>query len=163
MDAWVWLIKLIGNYESWPGLTYNNAIRYCPSADETIKCHMVKTRQGVLSTKPKQPRSPKIRKERKSDIIRSQFIDLGYGTNQGGADLPAIYEPTPWNDSVNELYVRVLNKKKLYTDDTRRFPIRARSGNQYVMVAWYYLLHSLSKICRSTRRLFSLSRCIMAL
>ena len=26
---------------------------------------------------------------------------------------------------------------KLYTDDTRRFPIRARSGNQYVMIAYH--------------------------
>ncbi len=26
---------------------------------------------------------------------------------------------------------------KLYTDDTRRFPIRAQSGNQYVMIAYH--------------------------
>ena len=26
---------------------------------------------------------------------------------------------------------------KLYTDDTRCFPIRARSGNQYVMIAYH--------------------------
>ena len=35
------------------------------------------------------------------------------------------------------MYVRVLHKKKLYTDDTRRFSIRAKSGNQYVMVAYH--------------------------
>ena len=52
--------------------------------------------------------------------------------------MPEIEEPTPGNDSVNELYVQVLQKHILYTDDTGRFPIRARSGNQYVMVAYHY-------------------------
>ena len=48
-----------------------------------------------------------------------------------------IDEPTPGNDSVNELYVQVIQKHILYTDGTGRFPIRARSGNQYVMVAYH--------------------------
>ena len=43
------------NYDSWPGLTYINTTKYFPSADETIKCHMVQTCQGVQSTKPKKP------------------------------------------------------------------------------------------------------------
>ena len=51
--------------------------------------------------------------------------------------MPEIDEPTPGNDSVNELYVQVVQKHILYTDDTGRFPIRARSGNQYVMVAYH--------------------------
>ena len=37
-DTWIKAIKA-GNYESWPGLTYINATKYCPSADETIKGH----------------------------------------------------------------------------------------------------------------------------
>ena len=45
-DTWLKEVKA-GNYELWTGLTYNNATIYCPSADETIKGHMVKTRQGV--------------------------------------------------------------------------------------------------------------------
>ena len=45
-DTWLKAIKA-GNYDSWPGLTYINATKYCPSADETIKGHMVQTRQGV--------------------------------------------------------------------------------------------------------------------
>ena len=53
-DTWLKAIKA-GNYDSWPGLTYINATKYCPSADETIKGHMVQTRQGVQSTKPKNP------------------------------------------------------------------------------------------------------------
>ena len=48
--TWLNAIKA-GNYSSWTGLTYKNVSRYFPSADETIKGHMVQTRQGARSTK----------------------------------------------------------------------------------------------------------------
>ena len=51
--------------------------------------------------------------------------------------MPEIGEPTPGNDYVNELYVQVLQKHMLYTDEAGRFPIMARSGNQYVMFAYH--------------------------
>ncbi len=51
-DTWLRAIKN-NNYVAWPGLTYENARKYCPSADETLKGHLVQTRQGVRSTKPK--------------------------------------------------------------------------------------------------------------
>ena len=51
--------------------------------------------------------------------------------------MPEIDEPKPGNDSVNELYVQVVKKQILYTDDTGWFPIRDISGNQYVMVAYH--------------------------
>jgi hypothetical protein len=35
----------------------------------------------------------------------------------------------------NEIFIRVVPISKLYTDDTGRFPVKARSGNQYVMIA----------------------------
>ncbi len=35
----------------------------------------------------------------------------------------------------NEIFIRVVAISKLYTDDTGRFPVKARSGNQYVMIA----------------------------
>ena len=98
---------------------------------------MLQTRQGVWSTKPKQPQSPEVRKKIKADRIKSQFVGSGYGTKQVVEEYLEIYEPTPGNEFVNELYVRVLHKNILYTDDTGRFPIRARSGNQYVMVAYH--------------------------
>ena len=44
-DTWFKAAKA-GNYESCPGLTYNNETRYCPSADDTIEVHMVNTCQG---------------------------------------------------------------------------------------------------------------------
>ncbi|KAL7545702.1 LOW QUALITY PROTEIN: hypothetical protein ACHAWF_009053, partial [Thalassiosira exigua] len=37
-----------GNYDSWPGLTYNNAARYCPNADETPKGHMTHSRPSAV-------------------------------------------------------------------------------------------------------------------
>ena len=76
-DTWLKAIKA-GNYDSWPGLTYINATKYCPLADKTIKVHMVQTRQGVRSTKPKIP--------------SKQVLE----------NMPEIDEPTPENDSVNE-------------------------------------------------------------
>ena len=97
---------------------------------------MVQTCQGFRSKKPKQPQSPEVRKECKADRIKSQVVGSGYGTNRGVEKLPKVDEPTPGNYSVIELYVRVLHKQILYTDDTGRFPIRVRSGNQYVMVAY---------------------------
>ena len=51
--TWLTAIKA-GNLKTWPGLTYNNAHRYCPSADETLKFHMVQTCQNIRSTKLKE-------------------------------------------------------------------------------------------------------------
>ena len=37
----------------------------------------------------------------------------------------------------NELFIQVTPISKLYTDDTGRFPVHARSGNQYIMIAYH--------------------------
>ena len=37
----------------------------------------------------------------------------------------------------NELFIQVTPISKLYTDDTGRSPIHARSGNQYIMIAYH--------------------------
>ena len=36
-----------------------------------------------------------------------------------------------------KLHIRAIHTSKFYTDDTSRFPVRSRSGNQYVMVAYH--------------------------
>ena len=102
-DTWLRAIKA-GNYATWPGLTYNNAVKYCPNTDATIIGHMVQTRQGVRSTKsrPKKPKNPM----------------------------------TPEEPS-RELHVHVRHVSRLYTDDTGKFPLHSRSGNQYIMVAYH--------------------------
>ena len=54
-----WLKAItVGNYHTWPGLNLANATSYCPSADETIKGHIVHSRQSICSNKPKIPRRP---------------------------------------------------------------------------------------------------------
>ena len=37
----------------------------------------------------------------------------------------------------NEMYLQVTPISKLYTDDTGRFPVHARSCNQYIMIAYH--------------------------
>ena len=49
-STWLDTIKA-GNYASWPGLTINNARKYCPSANKKILGNLVQGRQGVRSTK----------------------------------------------------------------------------------------------------------------
>ena len=46
-------------------------------------------------------------------------------------------EELTFNDSVNELNIRVIHKSKLYTDDTGRFPVKSRAGNQYIMIGYH--------------------------
>ena len=37
----------------------------------------------------------------------------------------------------NKLHIQVTPNSKLYTDNTGRFPIHARSGNQYIMITYH--------------------------
>ncbi len=37
----------------------------------------------------------------------------------------------------NEVFIQVVPISKLYTDNTGRFPVKARSGNQYIMIAYH--------------------------
>ena len=39
--------------------------------------------------------------------------------------------------STNDLYITVEPICKLYTDDTGRFPTKAHSGNQYLMISFH--------------------------
>ena len=106
-DTWLRAIKC-GNYSSFPGLTYANADIYCPYLDETIMVHIVQDRQGVRSTKPKLDHS---------QTITSTVV--------------------PPSKPSWELYIHIEHISKLYTYNTGRFPIRSRSGNQYLMIAYY--------------------------
>ncbi|KAL7531028.1 hypothetical protein ACHAXR_003813, partial [Thalassiosira sp. AJA248-18] len=111
-DTWLRAIKA-GNYATWPGLTYSNAAKYCPDAEETILGHMVQTRQGARSTKPKPKKAPAS---------------------------PAAVEPEPMlpaDEVLLELHICVRHISRLYTDGTGCFPVTSRSRNQYMMVAYH--------------------------
>ena len=56
-QTWLDAIKA-GNFDSFNGLTYSNAARYCPDADETIMGHLAQQCQNIRSTKPKSPTAP---------------------------------------------------------------------------------------------------------
>ncbi len=110
-QTWLNAIKA-SNCDSFDGLTNSNAARYCPDADETILGHLAQQCQNVRSNKPRPP------------ALNPTPL------------LPAIAPKEPELPS-NEVHICVVPISKLYTDDTGRFPIKARSGNQYVMIAYH--------------------------
>jgi len=86
------------NCDTFEGLTYANAAKYCPDADETILGHLAQQRQNVRSTKPKQEPTPVL--------------------------LVAL--PTPAATASNQVFIVTQPLSKLFTNDTGRFPVRAR-------------------------------------
>ena len=77
---------------------------------ETIKGHMVQTRQYFRSTKP-------TRKH-----------------NRPNEHIPKEVDETCIS---NKRHIKTTHISKLYTDDTGRFPVISRTGNQYIMVAYH--------------------------
>ncbi len=96
-----------GNWDTLDGLTYSIAARYCPDADKTIMGHLAQQHQNVWSTKPK----PTLL-------------------------APLAVLPPPVATS-NQVFVVTKPLSKLFIYNTGRFPIRACSGNQYVMIAFH--------------------------
>ena len=76
--------------------------------------HLVQKPQGVSSTKPNPPRhsSP--------DPLQAVSPE---------ETLPQVRS--------NDIFLQVAPISKLYTDDTGRFPVHARSGHQYAMIAYH--------------------------
>jgi hypothetical protein len=86
--------------------------RYCPNSNKTILGHLAQQRQNVTSTKPKCP------------------------TPLPPTTLPTV-APSPKDMPSDQLFIEVYPLSRLYTEDTGRFPIRACSGNQYIMIAFH--------------------------
>jgi len=94
-QTWLYAIKA-GNCDTFKGLTYSNAAKYCPDADETIMGHLAQQCQNVRSRKPKQP-SP----------------------------VPLVVLPPPGPTASTQVFVMTQSLSKLFTDDTGRFLVRA--------------------------------------
>ena len=122
--TWLKAIKA-GNFDLWPGLTYQNATKYCPTSKETIKGHMVQTRQHVRSTRP-------TRK-------------LGKPTK------PIPPEGVP-DEVKNTIHIKTTHISKLYTDDTGWFPVISRKGNQYIVVAYHCYSNAIMVVPFKTRK-----------
>jgi hypothetical protein len=105
--TWLDAIKA-GNCNTFKGLTYSNAAKYCPDANETIMGHLAQRCQNVRLTKAKP----------------TSLAPL------------AVLSP-PIEAPSNQVFVVTEPLSKLFTNDTGRFPVRARSGNQYVMIAFH--------------------------
>jgi hypothetical protein len=109
-QTWLDAIKT-GNCDTFDGLTYSNVARYCPDSNETILEHLAQQRQNVRSIKPK----------------RSTLLSP--------TSLPTA-TPIPENMPSKQVFIKVYPHSRLYTDSTGCFPIRARLGNQYIMIAF---------------------------
>jgi hypothetical protein len=108
-QTWLDAIKA-GNCDTFDSLTYSNAARYYPDADKTIRGHLAQQRQNVCSTKPNLPATAPM--------------------------LPSVSPPEAIVAS-NLIVVTLVPLSRLYTDYMSCFPVRARSGNQYVMIAYH--------------------------
>jgi hypothetical protein len=122
-STWLAAIKA-GNYKTFPGLILCNAMKHCPSSDATIKGHLKQTHQGLRSTKSKPTSSNCFAPLATPD---AQTTDKPDDPSHKPTTLP----------STNELYITDFPLAKLYTNDTRTLPIQARSGNQYIIIAFH--------------------------
>jgi hypothetical protein len=50
---------------------------------------------------------------------------------------PTLAQLPPPDDNVKEVFIEIYPLNKLYANDTGWFPVCARSGNQYVMIAYH--------------------------
>ena len=50
---------------------------------------------------------------------------------------PVVPGPLPEQKPLHQVFVQTEPIRKLYTDNTGCFPIKAQSGNQYVMIAYH--------------------------
>ena len=73
---------------------------------------MLQVTQGIRSTKPNPQR------------INCKLIEA--------TSLPSDTTPS------HEIHIKVKHISRIYTDDTVRFPVRSRSGNKYIMIAYNF-------------------------
>ena len=82
---------------------------------------MVQSSQGVRSTKKEKHKNQGIKKVSGKTTIEKEYEEEEL--------LPPI--------QTKELHIWDHPISKLYTDDCGRFPIRSRSGNEYIMIAYH--------------------------
>ena len=108
-QTWLDAIRA-GNCDSFDGLTYSNVAHYCPDANKIILGHLAQQCQNVKSTKPKSSAPPAL--------------------------TPTSKPPTPLDLPSHQVFIKVQPLSRLYTDSRGCFLVKARSGNQYVMIAF---------------------------
>ena len=106
-----------GHYSSWPGLTAELVERHFPESIETWKGHGRKIKMNIRSTK-------KMVKEEETN--RQALLNM--------TDIPSEME----QDGVHHRIYNLSDEmdKKMYSDQTGRFPTMSYKGNQYIMVVY---------------------------
>ncbi len=82
-QTWLDAIK-VGNFDTFDGLTYSNAARYCLHLDETILGHLAQQCQNIRSTKPTQhvtktaidPVSPSVNPAAPSNKVHIHVVPI---------------------------------------------------------------------------------------
>jgi hypothetical protein len=118
--------KAIDNdqFLSFPGLTSDAVRKYLPPSTATVKGHMARPQQGIRSsTRPKRKRT---------------VIELVGNLQEEKEDMSPKEEPNAACDLFVGATIGDQNDNTLYSDLTRKFPIKAFSGNQVVFVAYAY-------------------------
>ena len=105
-STWLKAIKKV-KFESWPGLAYTNAAKYCPHSVETLKGHMVQSLQGVRSTKKDKHQANNNKKKPIQGTLEKQ---------SEAEDIPPLQK-------TQELHIWYQPISKLYTDYCGRLPI----------------------------------------
>ena len=100
-----------GNYAGWPLLTVENVHKHYPETDETPMGRLNQTRAHVRSTNPKRAALQECTAEELKALVGKKEKDV---------------------------YFKIIDtrdvKHTIYSDQTGQFPVRARSGNRYIMV-----------------------------
>ena len=109
-----------GNFRSFPGLSPENVARYCPTnATPTLLGHLTQVPKGLRSTRWATAAHA---------LLTAEFGDHVLPSTQ------LIHELTVPTDT---LLIHEYDISTLFTDDLGRFPVRAMSGNQYIMLAYH--------------------------
>ena len=106
--------------KSFPGLTFDLISKHLPPSSATDKGHMVRTRQGVRSTR-----------SNRQDVIdaRLSVDDMNPPEQVCSAFDDEIFCYAVLADE---------NDGTIYSDQTGRFPVRSYSGKNYIFVAYVY-------------------------
>ena len=101
-----------GHYASWVGLTAALVAKHYPEADETWKGHGRKIKMNLRSTK--------------QALKEEEEANHQHLMNVSEADMEGIHHAV--YDLANEM------ERKMYSDQTGRFPVRSYNVMQYIMV-----------------------------
>ena len=121
------LLKIIRNKQlySIPGLTYKLIAKHLPPSTATEKGHMIRTRQGSLST-------------------RSNHQEVKYARAQVNNMIPPEKLCTAIDDEIFCFDILVdQNEDTIYSDLAGRFPVCSYSGMNYIFVTYIYKINAI--------------------